>query len=50
VIFVRVAWALGGLATLAAVTLVSGVWRIARGRELPAWPCDGRRMGDRSTA
>jgi hypothetical protein len=50
VIFVRVAWALGGLATLATVTLVSGVWRIARGRELPAWLREGRRIGGNSTA
>jgi hypothetical protein len=47
---VWVVWALGGLAMLAAVTLVTGLWRIARGRELPAWLRDGRRMGDRSTA
>jgi hypothetical protein len=50
VIFVWVAWALGGLATLATVTLVSGVWRIARGRELPAWLREGRRIGGNSTA
>lgn len=50
VVVVWAVWALGAVAMAVAVTFVTGVWRLARGRDLPAWLREANRMGDRSTA